>query len=727
MKSVDITIVVTSHSEGVLLHKTLLSVNRAIKPLLDLSVSHEILLHLDNPTSSTLSYVETSSIVKNITVFKNTFRDAGSSRNFCIKRANGKYITFIDGDDLMSRNWLKEAYQLLEKYPYNEYVAHSEMTVEFGELASIVKKHGEINKKTDSLLSVWAGRWNSVIFAPTRLLKTMGYPSNRLGYGFEDWLMSCNFIAGNIHNILIPHTVIFVRRKPTDSMWSQHRESMSVLPSNKLLAFENIRKIPATWNGQVVSSPRQMNKLRLNAKSRLVGTPLEASGRRAYHLLKTMRNSIRQTNISVAYPEAWLINEWKSIHSIERGLFPSDDILKSIKMYDSITPEHYAVGEAYRQLIQHTKQNHYDYLLFVPWLIKGGADLFAINYANTIATLRPNKKVAVIATLPNVSSVRRHKLYKSIDFIPFGDIAKDLSLSCRNRLLEQFVENSLANCIHIFNSELAYSFVNTHREYISNTAKKVVVTSFSQSTDDTGRVFGYSHTHVPTVYELANVVTTDNQAVIDMWVNEYGFDSNKLVLHRQPVDLIKIEKGLARQTTPGNNIRVLWTSRIAPEKIPQLVPEIARLLQPYNITIDMYGTPDDGFDMSFLKNIPPNLTYRGSFDNFYKLNPQQYDIFLYTSLFDGMPNALLEASTVELPIVSSAIGGIPEFINNEQGGFLIENILEASDYADKIIKLAKDKEMRLSMARYSRNRLVEEFSISAHNAAIDSMLKKIDY
>src|SRR5204863_326431 len=47
------------------------------------------------------------------------------------------------------------------------------------------------------------------------------------------------------------------------------------------------------------------------------------------------------------------------------------------------------------------------------------------------------------------------------------------------------------------------------------------------------------------------------------------------------------------------------------------------------------------------------------------------DIFVMPSYSEAFPNALLEAMAAGLPVVASAVGGIPEMIDDARTGFLI--------------------------------------------------------
>ncbi|MGH7508102.1 MAG: glycosyltransferase [Gemmatimonadales bacterium] len=48
------------------------------------------------------------------------------------------------------------------------------------------------------------------------------------------------------------------------------------------------------------------------------------------------------------------------------------------------------------------------------------------------------------------------------------------------------------------------------------------------------------------------------------------------------------------------------------------------------------------------------------------------DVYLMSSVFEGLPVALLEAMSMECAVVSTAVGGIPEVIRSGQNGVLVE-------------------------------------------------------
>ena len=88
------------------------------------------------------------------------------------------------------------------------------------------------------------------------------------------------------------------------------------------------------------------------------------------------------------------------------------------------------------------------------------------------------------------------------------------------------------------------------------------------------------------------------------------------------------------------------------------------------------------------------------------------DIFLSTSLYEGLPISILEAMSVGLPIVASNVVGNRDTIQNGKSGFLykLENIEMAVSY---LKKLSKSKILRQKLGNSAFNRQRNFFSINS--------------
>lgn len=154
-----------------------------------------------------------------------------------------------------------------------------------------------------------------------------------------------------------------------------------------------------------------------------------------------------------------------------------------------------------------------------------------------------------------------------------------------------------------------------------------------------------------------------------------------------------------RQKARRERPQILWASRVSRAKFPEILPRIARLLP--HCDIHVHGAREFGYRFPTLKNLllphhdlggnvgkAPNLFWHGGYKSFTALPLERFDAMLYTSLFDGLPNVLLEAGVERIPIIAPTIGGIGDLIDATTG-WPVANCHDPQAYADQVRAVLK--------------------------------------
>jgi L-malate glycosyltransferase len=88
---------------------------------------------------------------------------------------------------------------------------------------------------------------------------------------------------------------------------------------------------------------------------------------------------------------------------------------------------------------------------------------------------------------------------------------------------------------------------------------------------------------------------------------------------------------------------------------------------------------------------------------------QSIDVYLNTSLHEGLPLSILEAMACGKPIVAPNVGGLPEIITHGKEGFLVET-RDPRDFAQWCLKLARDSQLRSDMGQNAIEQVSRNFS-----------------
>ncbi len=86
------------------------------------------------------------------------------------------------------------------------------------------------------------------------------------------------------------------------------------------------------------------------------------------------------------------------------------------------------------------------------------------------------------------------------------------------------------------------------------------------------------------------------------------------------------------------------------------------------------------------------------------------DVFVLSSDWEGMPNAVLEAMAVGLPVVATAVGGTPEVVVDGETGLLVPP-RDPAALAQAIERLLCDPSLRRRMGEAGRKRVESHFTI----------------
>ena len=121
--------------------------------------------------------------------------------------------------------------------------------------------------------------------------------------------------------------------------------------------------------------------------------------------------------------------------------------------------------------------------------------------------------------------------------------------------------------------------------------------------------------------------------------------------------------------------------------------------------------------------IGPQVTFPGPVSSPWPLMAAA-DIFVLPSLYEGMPNALLEAMAARLPVVATDRGAVPDMIVDGREGFVVPPEDPAALQA-ALDRLAWSADMRRTMGDRGRHRVEEDFRPEAVIERLDRLYGKL--
>ena len=201
----------------------------------------------------------------------------------------------------------------------------------------------------------------------------------------------------------------------------------------------------------------------------------------------------------------------------------------------------------------------------------------------------------------------------------------------------------------------------------------------------------------------------------------------KLTLIHHGIDPIKfLTKGEAREKfkslMPDTQSKIVIgvIANLYRTKGLEYLIEAARLATDlgFNIVTIVIGEGSERKNLESVigqNNLRSKFFLAGKMENAAELLPV-FDIYVSSSIKEGLPYNILEAMQAGLPIIATNVGGIPEMITDGKNGLLV-NPEKPKELAQRIKLLIEDNQLRESLKQQAQADANSEFTI-------DKMIKK---
>ena len=100
------------------------------------------------------------------------------------------------------------------------------------------------------------------------------------------------------------------------------------------------------------------------------------------------------------------------------------------------------------------------------------------------------------------------------------------------------------------------------------------------------------------------------------------------------------------------------------------------------------------------------------------------DIFLLTSVYEGIPNVVLEAMAMEVPVVATRSGGVDEVITNGKDGF-VADVYDVHEIIRLVELLLSDENLRVSIGKEARKRILLDYTLERQAQVFQSRYQSL--
>ena len=243
----DLSVILTAHDETLVCGPTITSANAAVAAAEAAGITVERIVALDNATPETRAWYAQPAL-DGWTRLDFEEGDLGRVRNAVLPLSKGRFIAFLDADDIFSENWLREGVLRLRaaEEAGERAIAHPELNWLFDGATSVYLKPDQ----DEPLFTPWhfyaMNYYDSLCMCPREAHLEHPYVHRDIpnGLSYQDWHFSIETMGAGWKHVSARDTIIFKRRRD-ESLVGESRNRRSLVRQLEPMAIDRVRDLGA--------------------------------------------------------------------------------------------------------------------------------------------------------------------------------------------------------------------------------------------------------------------------------------------------------------------------------------------------------------------------------------------------------------------------------------------------------------------------------------------------
>lgn len=367
----------------------------------------------------------------------------------------------------------------------------------------------------------------------------------------------------------------------------------------------------------------------------------------------------------------------------------------------------YEIKDLKNMLLPEYKCNKKKILFILPWTVLGGADLFNLELIKGLD--KEKFDPIVITTLPSTNDLRNeftNVVSEYYDLTTFLDSSDYLSF------VDYIIDSRKVDTIYVSNSKIGYYML----PFIKNKYSNIKVVDYIHSIDpkDLQGGFGRCSKDVDNYIDKTYCCNNFTKKELKERFNKENVETLYIGTDEKRFDKTKFNKEQLKQkyNIPSNKKIITFIARLSEEKRPELFVKISKKLLETRNDVHFVIAGDGNLYKKVRSSINKNFTMLGSIntpEEIYAIS----DITVNCSSLEGLALTSYESLAMEVPVVSTSVGGQKELIDDTVGGIVEFNpkneTKEIKDYVDKINNVLDNLEI---LSKNCRKKILEGFTLN---------------